>query len=218
MILQRLLQLLFPEKCVLCRELLSKDEMDLCRKCRTEAPRYHRGRGKIRFVKEYTAAWFYEDQVRESLIRYKFSRARHYASAYGRAVAMAVEQNLPEEIDLITYVPVSPKRKLERGYDQVELLAKAVSQETGIPMVPLLKKVRDNPPQSGIDRPEVRRANVLGAYESINNDRIRGSSILLLDDIITTGSTVSECARVLQGAQAKNVYCAAVAVSRNQKQ
>lgn len=215
MILSRLLELLFPSKCVLCRQILSKDELDLCRECRTDAPRFHPGQGRIRFVADYTAVWFYEDQVRSSLLRYKFHRARHYAPAYGRAVAMAVERKLPEELDLITYVPVSSRRKLERGYDQVELLADAVSEELGIPVVPLLKKIRDNPPQSGIEKAEARRANVLGAYESINRNRIRGSSILLLDDIITSGATVSECARVLQEAQAKKVYCAAVAAARN---
>ena len=218
MIVKWLLELLFPQKCVLCREILAKEELDLCRKCRTDAPRFHRSGNRIRFVKDHTAVWFYEDTVRASLHRYKFHRARHYAAAYGRAVAMAVEKELPEDIDLVTYVPVSPKRKLERGYDQVELLAEAVSRELEIPMVPLLKKIRDNPPQSGIEKAEARRANVLGAYEVKNSDRIRGSRILLLDDIITSGSTVSECARVLQGAQAKEIYCAAVAAVRNQKQ
>ena len=218
MILQRFLELLFPPKCVLCGELLSKEELDLCHKCRWEAPRFHSGRGHIRFIKDYTAVWFYEDQVRRSLLRYKFHRARHYAAAYGRMAAMAVDKELPEDIDIVTYVPVSRKRKLERGYDQVELLAVAVSEELGIPMMPLLKKIRDNPPQSGIEKAEQRRANVLGAYECVNSDRIRGSCILLLDDIITSGATVSECARVLQGAQAKEIYCAAVAAVRNQEQ
>lgn len=218
MILNRILELLFPRKCVLCRTILTGDETDLCRDCRTNVPRFRPGREKIRFVKEHTAVWYYEDLVRGSLIRYKFYRARHYAPAYGRMTAMAVAKDLPEDIDLITYVPVSSRRKRHRGYDQVELLAEAVSQELGIPMVPLLKKLRDNPPQSGIEKAEARRANVLGVYECRNQTRIRGSNILLLDDIITTGATVSECARMLQSAQAKNVYCAAVAAVRNQKQ
>lgn len=218
MIASWILETLFPRKCVLCRRILSKEEQDLCRACRTEAPAYHPHGKTLRFVRDYTAVWFYEDTVRASLLRYKFHRASHYASAYGRLVAMAVEKNLPEDIELITYVPVSPKRKRQRGYDQVELLAEAVSGELGIPMVPMLKKIRDNPPQSGIEKEEQRRANVLGAYEIINADRIRDSRVLLLDDIITSGSTISECARMLQSARAKQVYCAAVAAVRNQKQ
>ena len=218
MIVNWILEALFPRKCVLCRKLLSKEELDLCRGCRTDAPGYHPHGKTIRFVSDHTAVWFYEDNVRASLLRYKFHRASHYASAYGRMVAMAVEKDLPEEIDWITYVPVSPKRKRQRGYDQVELLAEAVSAELGIPMVPMLKKVRDNPPQSGIQKEEQRRANVLGAYETVNDDRIRDSRILLLDDIITSGATVSECARMLQGSRARMVYCAAVAAVRNQKQ
>lgn len=218
MILSWILETLFPPKCVLCRKILSKEELDLCHRCRVDAPGFHPHGKHLRFVSDYTAVWFYEDHVRASLLRYKFHRASHYASAYGRMVAMEVEKNLPGQIDLVTYVPVSPKRKRQRGYDQVELLAEGVSKELGVPMVPLLKKVRDNPPQSGIEKEEQRRANVLDAYETVNTDRIRGSRILLLDDIITSGSTISECARMLQSAQAKKVYCAAVAAVRNQKQ
>ena len=92
MIFKRILELLFPSKCVLCRQILAKDELDLCRYCRANAPRFHPGRGKIRFVKDYTAVWFYEDDVRGSLIRYKFNRARHYSAAYGRMVASADEK------------------------------------------------------------------------------------------------------------------------------
>lgn len=218
MILKRLWELLFPPKCVLCRGILGKEELDLCHGCRKKAPAYDGRRDKLRFVQKCTAVWYYEDAVRRSLLRYKFHNARSYAQCYGRMLAMKTLEDLPEKIDLITWVPIGPKRKRKRGYDQVELLAEAVSRELSVPAAKLLRKPRDNKPQSGLDTAESRRGNVLGVYEVCDPEMIRDRNILLLDDIVTTGSTVSECARMLQSAGAKHVYCAAVAAVRNQKQ
>lgn len=211
-------ELLFPPKCVLCRRILEKEELDLCHVCRRDAPGYDGQRDKLRFVRQSTAVWYYEGVVRSSLLRYKFNNARSYCRCYGRMMAMRIAQELPEQIDLMTWVPVGPKRKAKRGYDQVELLAQAVSRELGIPSRRLLRKPRDNRPQSGIDTAEGRRANVLGVYEICDPELIQGRNVLLLDDIVTTGATLSECARMLQSAGAKNVYSAAVAAGRNQKQ
>lgn len=215
---QRIWELLFPPKCILCRGILSREELDLCRGCREDTPRFVKRRDKLRFVADFTAVWYYEDKVRRSLLRYKFRNARHYSQGYGRMLAMRISQDLPEDMDLVTWVPIGPKRLRQRGYDQVELLAQAVSQELEIPAQRLLVKKRDNRPQSSLKTAEARRANVLGMYEIRDGEAAVGKNILLLDDIITTGATASECARMLQGAQAKNVYCAAVAAGRNQKQ
>ena len=217
-LMEHILRLLYPPKCVLCRELLEKEETDLCRSCRTTAARCKAGRQKIRSVDEYTAVWYYEDHVRESLLRYKFSNARSYAGAYGRMVAMAADRELPEGIELVTWVPIGPKRRRKRGYDQCELLALEVARELDVPACRLLHKARDNKVQSSLGDAAQRRANVLGVYSVVNGDQIKGKKILLLDDIITTGSTVSEAARVLKLAGAGKVYCAAVAAGRNQKQ
>ena len=217
-LIQRILQILYPPKCVLCRELLSKEETDLCHACRKNAPRFEGHREDLRFVQDYTAVWFYENEVRGSILRYKFRNARSYASAYSRMVAMRVSQDLPERIDLVTWVPLGPKGLAKRGYDQVELLAYPAAEELEIPIQRLLKKVREDKVQSRLKTREERRANVLGTYALLNRDWIEGRNILLLDDIITTGATLSECARLLQEAGAKNVYCAAVAAVRNPKQ
>ena len=127
---------------------------------------------------------------------------------------MKLLQNHPEGFDCLTWIPVSPLRKLRRGYDQVELLAKAVGKELAMEPVPLLKKVRHNRPQSGISDAAKRRANVLGAYREINRQAISGKRILMLDDILTTGATAGEAARVLLTAGAKEVHCAAIAAAR----
>lgn len=208
------LELIYPRKCILCGKILHKDETDLCRKCRMDIPAYHRFGRKLPQIADFTAVWYYEDRVRESLIRYKFGNARSYAPAYGRLAAMRILEDL-EPADVITWVPVSMLRKWRRGYDQVELLAKTVSQELDLPCRPLLKKFRHNRPQSSLEKAEERRANVLGVYKPIHSEEMIGKRVLLLDDILTTGATASECARVLLTAGAKEIIFAAVAAGRN---
>ena len=209
-----LMHILFPPRCVLCGRLLKKEETDLCKECRIDAPLYPERKLKLQFLDSFTAVWYYEGSVRRSLLRYKFHNARANANAYGRLLAMKLQQEHPEGFDVLTWVPVSPLRRFRRGYDQVELLAKAVGRELGMWPVPLLKKVRHNRPQSGIHGSAQRRANVLGAYRETDREAISGKKILLLDDILTTGATAGECARVLLTAGAKEVHCAAVAAAR----
>ena len=207
----RIAQWLFPPKCVLCRQILEKDETDLCRHCRVHAPAAPMSHKKIPHLDRWTAVWYYEDKVRLSILRFKFYIARSYARAYGRFLAMQLLKDDMADFDLLTWVPVSKLRRLKRGYDQVELLSKAVGRELGTEPVRLLKKTRHNRPQSGITGDAARRANVLGAYRVTDPAAIRDKRILLLDDVITTGSTMSECARTLLISGVKQVNCAAVA-------
>ncbi|MCI7726270.1 MAG: ComF family protein [Clostridiales bacterium] len=209
-----LMELLFPPKCVLCRKLLKSGEIDLCRECRADAPEYAGKKINIRFLDSFAAVWYYEGNVRRSLLRFKFYNARSYGVSYGRILAMRLQREYPDGFDMLTWVPVSRLRKLRRGYDQVELLAKAVGRELGLSPVPTLKKIRNNRPQSRLKDPAARRANVLGAYRLLEGAAVKGQRILLLDDILTTGATAGECARVLLSAGAKEVHCAAVAAAR----
>ena len=215
MITDRILNLLFPPKCVLCAKILEKDETDLCRDCRVNSPECAGVHKNFSFLDSWVAVWYYKGYIRESLHRYKFRRARHYAPAYGRMLAMRIQQEYPEGFDLLTWVPVSRLRRFRRGYDQVELLAEAVGQELGMRSVKTLKKVRHNRPQSGITGQAERRANVLGVYEVICPQTVAEKRILLLDDIITTGTTAGECARMLLTAGAKEVHCGFVAAARH---
>lgn len=207
---------LFPSKCILCRALLDQEETDLCRRCRSETDEYPQEKLKVPFIDSVAAVWYYKGNVRHCLLRYKFHRSRHLAEPLGRMMAMKVLSGPAEQVDLVTWVPISPLRRFVRGYDQDELLAKVVAAELGIPCVALLKKTRHNQPQSGIEGYAKRRANVLGVYRCENPDRISGAKVLLVDDILTTGATASECARILLTAGAKEVHCA-VAASAHHK-
>ena len=210
--IRRILEWLFPRKCILCRSFLGRDETDLCRTCRVDQPEYRYGKKKVPHIADLTAVWMYEGDVRRSIHRYKFTGERHYAAPYARLLAMRVRRDLPTA-EIVTWVPISGKRLRQRGYDQVELLARAVGPELELPTESLLEKIRDNQANSGLKTPAERRANVLGVYRAVGPERFRGKRVLLLDDIVTTGATASECARVLLTAGAEEVIFAAVAAA-----
>ena len=210
----RLFALLFPPRCVLCRAFLTKEETDLCHHCRIHAPETRKSNLKFSFLAGWTSVWYYRDAVKGSLLRYKFSGRRCYAPAYGRMLAMKLQKEQLTDFDILTWVPIASLRRLRRSYDQVELLAAAVGKELGVKPQKTLRKTRNTPPQSGFKDAARRRANVLGVYKPVSPEAFRDKRVLLLDDIITTGATVSECARVLLTYGAKEVYCAAVAAAQ----
>jgi ComF family protein len=217
-ILSAISGLLFPRKCHFCRKLLSKNETDLCHDCRCDAPEFIRAKRTFPLIAQWTAVWYYKDKVRSSILRFKFGNARGYADFYGRALAMKLE-DMPavKACDYITWVPVSPLRRFFRGYDQAELLAVALGKELGLPPVKALKKVRHNRPQSNIHNAASRRANVMNAYWPENRDLFAGKQVLLVDDVLTTGATAAECAKMLRFGGAREIYFAAVAAASHDK-
>ena len=212
-----LMGILFPPRCILCRKMLKKEELDLCRECRCDAPDYCGRKSKLQFLDSFCAIWYYRGNVRSSLLRYKFGYARSYAHGYGRLLAGKLLQEYPDGFDVLTWVPISSLREFSRGYDQSRLIAQAVGRELGMTPVRTLKKIRNNPRQSRIKGAAQRRANVLGVYQIQNSEAIAGKRILLLDDILTTGATAGECARMLLTAGAKEVHCAVVAAARKEE-
>ena len=156
---------------------------------------------------------YYEGDVRESLLRYKFGGISSYADIYAEFIAKCVDEN-EISCDIITWVPLSAKRFRRRGYDQAKLIADELSKLTGIECLNLLRKNRNNPAQSGTGTAEKRRANVAGVYSSKNSAYISGKKILIVDDIVTTGATLSECARVLKNNSAAEVFAATAARGR----
>lgn len=218
-------ELLFPRRCILCRTFLSAEETDLCRECRENVPEYPyggknpdpSGKNSGQFLDSFTAVWYYEEDVRRSILRYKFHGAAFLAPKYGALLAMKLLREGPEDIDILTWVPVSRLRRLKRGYDQCQLLCKAMGEQLALPWEKTLRKIRHTPPQSGLSSVAERKANVLGAYRAVNQVDLRGKRIVLVDDIYTTGSTMNECARVLLTAGAKEVHGAAIAAVRYQK-
>ena len=211
----KLLDLLYPPKCPFCARLLADGEEHLCARCDLNLPWMEDEAGKRvgEFLDDSIAALWYRDAVRDSHHRFKFGGLRVYAKAYGAILAQSVRGQLTGEADVICWAPVSRKRRRRRGYDQSELLARELSARLDIPAEPLLDKLRHNPAQATIRDESTRRANVLGAYALHPGAQVRDRRILLVDDVVTTGSTLSECARVLRTAGAASVVGVTLAVT-----
>lgn len=210
------LDLLFPPKCVFCGKVLDSGESGFCRRCQRELPWLTDGEAELtgEFFSLCAAPLRYQDKVRDSIHWYKFKGRRGYHKVYGKLVAQCVHDHLDGRYDLITWVPLSDRRKRERGYDQAFLLASAAALELGDVAVETLRKERNTDPQSGITEDAQRRANVLGAYTPVDPELVAGKRVLLIDDVVTTGSTLSECARTLRTMGAEDVVCAALARAR----
>lgn len=207
------LDLLFPPKCVFCGRVLDSGAGGICPDCQSGLPWLtgEAAQWKAEFVSLCAAPLRYQDRVRDSIHRYKFKGRQGYARTYGALVAQCVSDHLAGRYDLITWVPLSRKRRRERGYDQAFLLASASALALGGVAAETLRKARHTEAQSGLEGEAARRANVLGAYEIVDPKLVAGKRILLIDDVITTGATVSECARILRTFGAADVICAALA-------
>ena len=214
-LLDRILDLVFPPKCVFCGTILETSAEKICPDCAKQLPRWSNERvKKSEFLPQIAAALYYEDSVRESVHRYKFAGRSHYASAYGALLAMAVSAQLTEHFDTLSYVPLSRKRLRQRGYDQARLLAEELGRHFDMEVQTLLVKLRDVPAQSSMKTSAERRANISGCYALAEGVDVTGKRILLVDDVLTTGATLSEAARILRMSGAAAVYGAALCCGR----
>lgn len=171
---------------------------------------------KAAFCKvEHTAGCWsaleYRDAVRECVHRLKFSPVPAYGQPLGLLAAQCALDHPEISPDCITWVPLSRKRLKERGFDQARLLAEAMGKELKLPVEAMLVKTRQTQRQSRITDYAQRKANVLGAYEVSTKSAVLGKRILLVDDVVTSGATLSACARVLKQAGAEEIWCVTLA-------
>ncbi len=195
-----LLELLFPRRCPFCGAVVGKKLM--CTACRDRLEREAPEPTELSGVR-CAAPLYYENAVRRAILRFKFNRKMGALPCFGRLMAQCAAQEFSGQFDTVTWVPVSKERLRQRGYDQSQLLARSMCRYWQVEPDALLHKAVDTPPQSGLKTAEERRANVLGVYEAAGT--ACGKRILLVDDILTTGSTLRECVRVLNEAGAGDV-------------
>lgn len=216
--IETILNWLFPKKCPFCHTLREEAEEELCAACQKNLPWAlgAQGEQKVEFTKGCVSPLFYREGVKSGVARFKFQNCPGYAGVFAMLMAQAVRDRWPGEDSLVvSWVPLSPRRRRKRGYNQAECLARALGERLGLPAQELLVKPRDNLPQSRQETDGARRVNVLGAYEMAPGVAVAGRCILLVDDVVTTGATLSECARILRTAGAEAVYCATLARARN---
>ena len=200
----------FPRKCPFCGAVVGKDL--LCGDCRKNLPFCNEivkgsGYGQV------TAPLYYKGKVRRAVLAYKFNGKLDGMETFGAMMAACAADRYSGEFDAVTWVPVSKKRLRKRGFDQARYLAASLCVDWHVAPQETLCKTRDNPPQSGISDYKERRANVIGVYQAVDPANIAGKRFLLIDDIFTTGATLSECVRVLKEAGAADVVCLTLAIT-----
>lgn len=207
-----LLDLLFPPKCPFCQKV--QDAPGMCPDCEASLPWTDEAHGlrTLRGGLLCAAPLWYEDSVREAVRRFKFHGGVSAAGPLGALIAQAAAGRLSGGFDAVTWVPVSAKRLRKRGYDQSRLLAEQACKLWGVEPEGLLRKVRDNPAQSGLESAEERWRNTEGVYEAAGDPA--GKRLLLIDDVCSTGSTLVSAAETLLAAGAAGVVCAAAAFPR----
>lgn len=197
--------------CSVCGErLLSPHVQDMearCGACRRLEPPYLR-------AKAYGG---YEGGLRDLIHLLKYEHVRPAANLLGRMLGEVLTSLLPEasaEAPLVVPIPLHPSKLRQRGFNQSEMIVRAALGMPGLPSLKLnttaLVRQRATESQTGLMRHQ-RRQNLRGAFRVVGPNEICGRDILLVDDVFTTGTTVSECARVLRRAGAERIWVATVA-------
>ncbi len=224
------LRFLLPRRCIFCQKPTRYDNRTyVCNKCKASLPyikhacvRCGRPTGEhallicadCRTHKHPFAGAFipllYEKDVRLALLRMKFYNAHYISRGFAILIAEKMLSSPMPDIDFITFVPSSEKQMQKRGYNQAELIARFLAEILHLPVVSTLIHHSDFPKQSSLSAAH-RRINAKKAFIS-RNISLSGTA-LLVDDIITTGSTAAACARLLLKMGADKVYIAACAAS-----
>ncbi len=168
------------------------------------------------------AAGLYDGNLMRAIWKFKYGKKTYLTKPLGGLLTGVVESLISlghselrlkkSEIAGLVPVPLANKRLRKRGFNQSELLARFVSHNLDVPFLPLLNKLKETPAQTGLSR-EQRQSNLAGVF-GVSQCKIPvGKSVILIDDMFTTGSTVSECSRVLLNAGLKSVFVATVATS-----
>ncbi|MCR5783659.1 MAG: double zinc ribbon domain-containing protein [Clostridia bacterium] len=222
-----MLDLLFPPRCPMCGEVLTPLE-SVCPSCRLNN-RFLKGDRCVScgmpldecFCKRnsrrwdgVTSAFLYQKECKTGVLNWKYTKNTETTGFWAQAVAGACKETFGDVgFDLITFVPQTENDMLEKGYNQGELLARAVGIYMRLPVEKILTKLYDSPRQHSMPRIK-RTGNVFGVFEPVDKFSVPGKTILLVDDILTTGSTLEECSKMLKLYDAEAVYCAVIAQVR----
>ncbi len=228
-------RLLYPPHCSVCGRAAAEDEdRYLCRdcigridfvreptcpKCGHELGPHPKESGRcincrntpLRFDRAVAAA-HHDGPARDLVLALKFGLQRQDAHPLAKLLAARLgETDIPERAQLIVPVPLHASRRRSRGFNQSELLARELGERLELMVSPrALRRTVNTPPQSRGMSAASRRANVKGAFAVRRARSVEGKSVLLVDDVLTSGATTSECAGALKRAGAKAVYVATV--------
>lgn len=203
--LRELAALLYPSRCPVCGEVIGAND-SFCPECSGKLVPYNDD-FSVAGSSGFTAAYEYRPEISAGIIIMKRGIVGNAPFAFGGALAERIRE-AGFEADIIVPVPMFRNDLQKRGVNQSELIAKELSLRLGIPVCRnAVRKVRSTTQQKGLSRQE-RLVNLRGAFAVNAPELIAGKSVIVADDVCTTGSTLAEMTDILLKAGAKNVYCA----------
>lgn len=217
--------ILFPRLCFSCEARLSSTEKIICKPCLSKIKEaddervkreYLKDFSTEKFVSDFTALFIFqkEKELQSVIHAMKYKKRFVIGTYFGSLLAERLKGKIMEwEIEKIIPVPLHHKRFSERSYNHSFFIAKEFSERINIPIdSKSLKRIRYTASQTKMTLEE-RKENIEGAFAVSKKADVKGKRILLLDDVITTGSTIQECAKTLINAGANKVYAASVAIA-----
>lgn len=217
-----LLDFVYPPLCYLCNNRVEEEEGLICKACWRKLNVLKekdcadlwisKGAGEKVYFTRLVALWEYDSQVQRVIHLLKYQGRRSLAQQIGQRLATLVSTDSEyREADLIVPVPLHHRKFRERGYNQSWLLGKAISEETGIRCEKrALKRIRYTRSQTELKAKE-RLGNVKGAFKVVKDKLIKDKVIIVIDDLVTTGSTINSCAQALVSSGARKVLALAAA-------
>ncbi len=201
--------------CAACRNAASRVPSSICKQCGAPTPELHTCSRCWKTPPRFDALrarYFFEGTVRQAIHLFKYRRSRHMVGPLAELLLESIEPDFAKS-DAVVPVPLHERRLRERSYNQSQLLASEVSQALGIVLVDnSLVRLRDTKPQMRLPA-EDRSQNVRDAFGTIDHS-LAGKKVLLIDDVCTTGATLSECASALKKTGVATVWAACVARAR----
>ena len=226
-------KILFPAniKCIACGDdLKQKQDIEVCDKCMKQlefiqedaccqncgAPILGEGKFCLNCKNEEKdfdiarSVFIYKDKIKQLIAGLKYNNKPYISRTLGMFLVEKYKE-MRWDVDMIIPVPLSESRRKWRGYNQAELLANVVSDSIGKPInTEALVKIKDTDSQAGLTLQE-RRKNLRSSFKITDRYIVKNKNILLIDDVLTTGSTASACAKALKKSRAKNVYVLTIA-------
>lgn len=221
--------LLFPNRCRICGEVIEFDKSvcdecknlpvinpPFCEKCGCNKADCVCKKRKKR-TKEYKsviAPYYYQDSIKKGVLNFKMKEMPKLAKSYGYEISKVVKEYYGIiDFDFVTFIPMRKSDIVDRGYNQSKLLAEVVSENCNIPLVDALCKTRKTKKQKRQHGDE-RFVNMYNAFKIKDDVDVTDAKVLLIDDVKTTGATLSSAALTLKAYGAKEVYCATFAITK----
>jgi competence protein ComFC len=210
-----LADIVFPNTCALCGKVIKWNGL-MCEKCAGDMPETFEGLIHIENTDGAVGVFYYEGDIIGLIYKLKHGDSVfNFAELSADMIADKLrKRGISESIDIVTAVPMHFSKKMVRGRDQAELLARFTADKLGKPTdFHLLKRKKDSTEQHKLERDE-RQLHAEEVYIALSKHRdISGKTVLICDDVITTGSTIRACAAQLKSMGAKKVYACSAAVS-----